>query len=212
MTESEWLTSTDPTPMLEFLRGKASDRKLRLFAVACCRRLFHLIDDVDAHLVVEVAERYADGQATETERAAAEVHVDAAETAIDAALFSSISLEGRPAFGATWGVRAAVAAAEQGIEWGEAEDAPESETLAHVHLLRCIFNPFAPPFDPRWQTPTVLSLAQGIYTDRAFDRLPILADALEEASCDNPDLLNHCRSETVHTRGCWALDLLLGRN
>ncbi|OWK42401.1 hypothetical protein FRUB_04479 [Fimbriiglobus ruber] len=54
-------------------------------------------------------------------------------------------------------------------------------------------------------------MAQAIYTDRAFDRLPILADALEEASCDNPDLLNHCRSETVHTRGCFAIDLLLGK-
>ncbi|OWK36375.1 hypothetical protein FRUB_08938 [Fimbriiglobus ruber] len=73
-------------------------------------------------------------------------------------------------------------------------------------------NPFRPvSLDHCWQTPTVLSLAQGIYTDSAFDRLPILADALEEASCDNSELLNHCRSETVHMRGCWVIDLLLGK-
>ncbi|OWK36482.1 hypothetical protein FRUB_09045 [Fimbriiglobus ruber] len=78
--------------------------------------------------------------------------------------------------------------------------------------LRDIFNPFRPTtLDPCWQTPTVLALAQGIYTDRAFDRLPILADALQEAGCDSPDLLTHCRAESVHTRGCWAIDLLLDK-
>ncbi|OWK43678.1 hypothetical protein FRUB_03277 [Fimbriiglobus ruber] len=80
-------------------------------------------------------------------------------------------------------------------------------------LARDIFgNPFRPaPLDPAWQTSTVLSLAEGIYADRAFDRLPILADALEESGCDNTDLLNHCRSEGPHARGCWAVDLLLGK-
>ncbi|WP_238602426.1 hypothetical protein [Fimbriiglobus ruber] len=90
-------------------------------------------------------------------------------------------------------------------------EAARQEVIAQSHLLRCIFNPFSLSLDPSWQTSTVLSLAQGIYTDRAFDRLPILADALEDASCDNPDILNHCRVETIHTRGCWAVDLLLGK-
>jgi hypothetical protein len=80
-----------------------------------------------------------------------------------------------------------------------------------IDLLRDIFNPFALPLDPRWQTPTVIALAQGIYADRAFDRLPILADALCDASCDNPGLLNHCRAEGPHTRGCWVVDRLLGK-
>jgi hypothetical protein len=59
---------------------------------------------------------------------------------------------------------------------------------------------------------TVTQLAESIYTDRAFDRLPILADALEEAGCDNADILAHCRQGGEHARGCWVLDLLLGKS
>jgi hypothetical protein len=65
--------------------------------------------------------------------------------------------------------------------------------------------------NPHWRTSTSLALAQGIYTDRAFDRLPILADALEDAGCDNADILNHCRQPGEHVRGCWVVDLILGK-
>ncbi len=61
LNESKWLTCKDPTPMLVFLRDKASERKLRLFAVACCRRIWNLIPDKPGHQAVEQAERYADG-------------------------------------------------------------------------------------------------------------------------------------------------------
>ena len=78
-------------------------------------------------------------------------------------------------------------------------------------LLRCIFgNPFRPVvFDPSWLTETAVTLATGIYADRAFDRLPILADALEEAGCDHPDVLTHCRQPGPHARGCWVVDGVL---
>lgn len=60
-----------------------------------------------------------------------------------------------------------------------------------------------------WLTETVLALARGVAVDLAFDRLPILADALEEAGCDNFTLLNHLRSNEYHRVECWALRRLL---
>jgi hypothetical protein len=65
--------------------------------------------------------------------------------------------------------------------------------------------------DPRWQTSTVIDLARIIYDERAFDRMPILADALMDAGCDSEDILNHCRSDGPHVRGCWVVDLILGK-
>jgi hypothetical protein len=83
------------------------------------------------------------------------------------------------------------------------------------NLLHDIFGPL--PFrdiavSPSWLTSDVRLLAQGIYDEKAFDRMPILADALQDAGCDNEDILNHCRAENwEHVRGCWVIDLLLGR-
>jgi hypothetical protein len=81
-------------------------------------------------------------------------------------------------------------------------------------LISDIFgNPFRPvSLDPLWLTSDVLLLARGIYADRAFDRMPILADALQDAGCANDDILTHCCDpKRVHVRGCWVLDLLLGK-
>ncbi|HET6573028.1 MAG TPA: hypothetical protein VFG68_05455 [Fimbriiglobus sp.] len=64
--------------------------------------------------------------------------------------------------------------------------------------------------DSQWLTSTAVDLARAIYEGRAFDRLPILADALQDAGCDDEQLLAHCRSEGPHVRGCWAVDLVLG--
>jgi hypothetical protein len=66
--------------------------------------------------------------------------------------------------------------------------------------------------DPTWLTSTVVSLAEGIYAERAFDRLPILADALQDAGCDSADVLDHCRGTGPHARGCWVVDLVLGKS
>ena len=80
-------------------------------------------------------------------------------------------------------------------------------------MIHCIFgNPFRPATaDPAWLTSTAVALAAGIYEDRAFDRLPILADSLEDAGCTNADILTHLRGPGPHVRGCWALDLVLGK-
>jgi len=65
--------------------------------------------------------------------------------------------------------------------------------------------------DPLWRTSTVIALAKGINEEKAFDRLPILADALQDAGCENDDVLDHCRGAGPHVRGCWVVDLLLGK-
>jgi hypothetical protein len=84
---------------------------------------------------------------------------------------------------------------------------------AQAPLLRCIAgNPFRPvTVDPRWLLSDVVSIAEGIYADRAFDRLPILSDALQDARCDLADVVAHCRSDGPHVRGYWAVDLVLGK-
>ena len=80
-------------------------------------------------------------------------------------------------------------------------------------MIRDIFgNPFRPIVaNPAWLTPTAVAIATAIYADRAFEQMPILADALEEAGCTNADVLLHCRSGGPHVRGCWVVDLLLGK-
>src|SRR5205085_12433942 len=90
-------------------------------------------------------------------------------------------------------------------------DGRREEQLKQAALLRDIVgNPFRPvALDPAWRTAAVVGLAEAIYAGRAFDRLPILADALEDAGCDNPDVLAHCRGPGPHVRGCWVVDLIL---
>ncbi|HET6575012.1 MAG TPA: hypothetical protein VFG68_15505 [Fimbriiglobus sp.] len=81
-------------------------------------------------------------------------------------------------------------------------------------LLRDIFgNPFRPiAFDPSWRTSTAVGLARQMYESRDFSTMPILADALEEAGCDEPPVLAHCRGDGPHVRGCWVVDLVLGKS
>jgi len=80
-------------------------------------------------------------------------------------------------------------------------------------IFRCVVgNPFRPvPFDPRWLTPTALTLAHGMYESRDFTPMPVLADALEEAGCEDAGVLTHCRGDGPHARGCWVVDLILGK-
>jgi hypothetical protein len=90
------------------------------------------------------------------------------------------------------------------------EAAHGAESAAQCAILRCIFgNPFRPvSLDPSWRTPDVRTLAGGIYEERVFNRLPYLADALEEAGCTDRTILDHCRDGGEHWRGCWVVDLV----
>src|SRR5262245_49681236 len=106
---------------------------------------------------------------------------------------------------------------------GQTSDSPaaeEAERLVHANLLRDIFGyPFRTVvFNPAWRTPTVTALATAAYEERHLpagtldpDRLAVLADALEDAGCDNADMLSHLRGPGTHVRGCWGVDLLLGK-
>ena len=233
MNKKQWLASADPQMMLAHLKGRASDRKLRLFAVACCRRFWPLVsrDDVSRQ-VVEVAERFADGIATVKEchlaRATAEVLwgpgadriLCAVRELARAAVKSKASGAALDACreAASLAGRVARAAAREANKSDAEADAAERCAIAlerrqQVVPLRCIFgNPFKPvAADPNWLTSTVLLLARGSYEEKAFDRMPILADALQDAGCASDDVLNHLRHDADHVRGCWALDLVLGK-
>ncbi|MBY0526866.1 MAG: hypothetical protein K2R98_25965 [Gemmataceae bacterium] len=89
-----------------------------------------------------------------------------------------------------------------------------AESRSQTLLLRDIIgNPFqSVTLNSDHRTNAAVGLAEAIYADRAFDRLPILADALEDAGCTDADILNHCRQPGEHVRGCWVVDLLLGRS
>jgi hypothetical protein len=84
---------------------------------------------------------------------------------------------------------------------------------APMEVLACVlgipYRRFAPP--ESWMTPTAVALARQMYDNRDFTAMPILADALQDAGCGDAEILNHCRGEGVHVRGCWALDLVLGK-
>jgi hypothetical protein len=101
-------------------------------------------------------------------------------------------------------------ALESGPEWDATRDA---ENGAERALLLDIFgNPFrAVAFAPEWRTDTALSLAKQMYESRDFSAVPILADAIQDAGCDNADILDHCRGSGPHVRGCWVVDLVLDR-
>jgi hypothetical protein len=87
------------------------------------------------------------------------------------------------------------------------------EERNQLALARDIFgNPFRPvAFDPRWRTSDVIGLAKAIYDDNTFERMPILADALMDAGCEDEQVIGHCRGPGPHVRGCWVVDLILGK-
>lgn len=237
MTEIEWLRCQDPDRMLAFIDGRISNRKFWLFSCGCCRRHTKLMADSRCRTAIETGERYADSGASPEElREASEEAFcrrdDFAgdkchEAAANAAAFSVVDPAERdsamPFFSTASAVQRTSDDLIQLAELSVADDqdppeaatarqpADELERVAQCRLLRCVVgNPFHPiAVNPAWLTPAVRELAHSIYHDRAFDRMPKLADALEKVGCGDPDILEHCRQPGVHVRGCWVVDLLL---
>jgi hypothetical protein len=238
VTEAEWLACADPQPMLGCLRGKTSDRKLRLFACACCRRVRHLLTREQPRDAVEAAERYADGLAGPEELRQGWSAVRKAlstaplgtpwEEALVAALYAATPGPSPPEGSAGAAANALSDDPRPRRPYhpltskaGEASGCP-SERAFQCALLRDLFIPFgAPEVSASWLTwggGAVAALARGAYEDRQLPsgqldpaRLAVLTDALEDAGCADPDLLGHLRGPGPHVRGCWAVDLLLGK-
>jgi hypothetical protein len=216
VTETEWLSCTDPQPMLEYLRGKVSERKLRLFACACWRYIpWRHYGYTRLTRAVETAERYADGLASLCELLNRKSEAWQLAKNMQRFVYDRLPpLRGKQpreillvAYATEQRLSTLSQRLSEVLAWEEAFP------LTAAFLRDLFDNPFRPvSLDPTWQTPEGVRLAQAIYDDHAFDRLPIVADALEEAGCANPDVLSHCRQQgTVHVRGCWLIDLLLNK-
>jgi hypothetical protein len=213
MTELEWLNCAEPAELFAFLYGKVCDRPRRLFACACCRRIWHL-HILHGRKGVEVAERYADGMA-----GAAEMRGSVMDYGVAHSVGPAAEQATRAAGCCVWQIADAEGASRyalNAVQLSAGLSARDDEAIDQCVLLRDVVgNPFREvELDPswcKWSNGTVRRMAQAIYADRRFDDLPILADALEDAGCTNEDILTHCRERNEHVRGCWVVDLLLGK-
>jgi hypothetical protein len=214
MTEQEWLGCKDPKPMLRFLadQGKATERKYRLFSCACCQRVWDSLTDERSRRAVTIAERFADGLASEEE--------------LQFALAEAAEVRGLSGMPARW---AAVAVARTGAlrvvdTAGQVAASPavgdydparwEEEWERQCDLLRDLFGPL--PFRPvtveaGWRTQEVAAVIEAINEGKDFGRVAELGEVLYRAGCRQRDLLHHCLWATRHVHGCWVLDLLLGK-
>ncbi len=213
MTEAEWLDCTEAHTLLTFLETgcEPSGRKLRLFSVAYYRRMWNSMTKESHRKWVEANERLADGEISLEKWNSARWAAGQYQATMDIRRYATLEEAFRDdALEEAWGL----VRSDVGLE----------DTRENASVLRDIFgNPFrpSPPLPPtvlRWSDGTVRRIAKGIYEDRKMPagtldtaRLAILADALIDGGCQDEDLIAHCRSSGPHVRGCWAVDLILGK-
>jgi hypothetical protein len=227
MTEAKWLRCEDPKRILLFVRGKVSDRKVRLCWCGCCGINRWEPGEEAIDRAVRVGERMADGfpataeeifEASGALRQALEHTAESANRKRTRLLEGMFCLHGDPLrmyspFSQTnWLMFLPM----QFAFWRSGGWWPKSrfqEAVIWCWIIRCVVgNPFRPvTFVTEWRTNTVVPLAHTMYDSRDFSAMPILADALQDAGCDNPDILEHCRGTGLHVRGCWVVDLVLGK-
>jgi hypothetical protein len=231
VNEIDWLAGADPLPLLAHLEGKATPRKLRLFACACVRRPqgWPRLRYAYPRQAVEAAERYAEGQAGDADLQQAREHAEQA-LAMGAPEFDAYAYAAAAAGAAEDPLEAARNACEnmrlQAVREAAYEvppghdearanaEASAIERRAQAELLRELFgNPFRPAHvEPSWATwgnGAAVALARVIYDNNQFEDLPYLADALLDAGCADERMLEHCRTPGGHVRGCWVVDLIL---
>jgi hypothetical protein len=219
MTEGEWLACTEPLPMLEFLRGKVSDRKLRLFACASCRNIWECLPAPECRAALELTERYADGWATNDELQCVATAVIANLEGWAAIDRHMVEATAHATAGRAFETSAAVVAFFEeyaSLSTADGEDlaqkvaeARQNASRFQATLLRHVFNnPFRPYGAPRPWLAAAASLAEAVYNgvDAGF--------ALHEALLESgfPDLAAHFMEEQWHPKGCWVVDLILGRS
>jgi hypothetical protein len=216
VTEQEWLACDYPQKLLKYLGPKVSDRRLHLFAAACCRRSWEQLTNAELRQSIETAELFADGQVGQKQRG----------SVFAAAKRAGVTFKTSPlcvAFAASLcsvkDIRGWI-----GTIWYQSLGGSIHHHASSAALLRDIVgNPFKPvALDPSWLAcpgGTILKLAQACYDDRLLpsghldrERLAVLADVLEEGGCTDAELLSHLRSPGPHARGCHALDLVLGKS
>jgi len=202
MTEKEWLVCDDPGLMLGMLQGLASDRKFRLLSVACFRGVSVTYEDWRKE--AEAVEQFPDGLLTATE--CDEVLADSPPGV--ATFVSADRLLEAKTSATLW--RDACAGASQAGRAAESQNRllwHYTNPLYAIYIREIFGYPFKPiTLNPAWLTPIARALAEQIYNDKAFDRMPVLGDALEDAGCTMKEVLGHCRSDQEHCRGCWLLD------
>jgi hypothetical protein len=220
MTEDRWQLCDNPDDLFHELGARINERKQRLFACGSCRLIESLLPDEPSQYAIDLMEHFADGTVNEAEARAARRsgRIDvvnaatlwAAEAVAALTSFRYRSLPIHVEEITCHAARAARDAAGQS-DWGRAR---VKQAAVVRDLLRY---PARPPvvFDPawlHWQNGLVVQMARTIYAEYRFTELPILGDALEEAGCDDREVLDHCRNQPVHVRGCWLIDRLLGRD
>ena len=219
MTEQEWSQATDPQAMLEFLRGKTSERKLRLFACSVCRQLASFVGTREYIRGIEAAEAYADGGRMKAA-------MKRCRQALNERMVSLVDTSGHgqsDEWNALFLGHVAICEKDYRsfptclsyLQSGLGGDSVKKAISVSYLNVRDIFgNPFRPiTIDPAWLTwhgGLLVSMSQQMYASRDFRDMPVLADALEEAGCQDQDILAHCRSGGEHVRGCWVVDLILG--
>lgn len=233
MSEPEWLASNDPGRMLFFAAKLVGERKVRLFTGACCRLVWEHMVDPRSRAAVEFVEERVDRPLHRRKgrgkllQDAVQAYDDLAayqrahehlpgdserERAICAALAAENCIRGKPTQCGATQVIAYTGGALVSHDENSVEEPVDAQKIMSELLREIVRFPLSPiTIDPRWRTSDVVGLARAIYDDRAFERIPILADALMDAGCENEEIIGHCRGEGPHVRGCWVVDLILGK-
>jgi hypothetical protein len=220
MTETEWLASADLQAMLDFLSDKASHRKFRLFACACVRRMWPLLTDERSRNAILIAEQFADGLVGKDAMSAAAVAAKAAAEAqavvpppkkfggaVANLAAAKVAADTKVAgVNAHWAASWTVVGAGKVAAWAAAKN---TERKGQPALLREIIgNPFRPPPAPAQWSPTIVMLAKGVYAGEPTGHAT-LGSFLAKAG--HAELAEHFRLESWHPKGCWAVDLILGK-